>query len=447
MTIPEAYKNKYFFHFTHISNLEDILKGGLLSTNEKEQRKVKHLNVASRDIQCTRHEMQVECGYGGYVHDYVPFYFCSRTPMFLSIIKSRNFDQPFFIHFAVSIDNLNDAEFIFTNKAANRKFELPDFYECPSNLSKLNWQQIESRSWGVSDSSLKHQKMAEALHYKEFEISKIDYIVVWNDSYRVEVQRLFKMYGKKCPPIYFDGQYGYYHYYTDLNYSVNNSLVHGPVITKRTFENLVKSVIDNRKVVREEYLFDDIESCLQKIKADFCCIRELKGISNLPTNNFVHKDNVEEHTKRVVRELVTSEEYKSLSDQEKLVAEISAYMHDVGKGPKGRWTDGVQKVDDDHPRKSAKYIARFLVEDVDTISKNDIRQILLAVMYHDFMGDHLVSGRYLTELKGVLKSQSDLKVLYALCKADVLAIHAPWYTERTSEWENAYKTIEGFIND
>ncbi|ASG05489.1 DarT ssDNA thymidine ADP-ribosyltransferase family protein [Vibrio anguillarum] len=441
MSILDQYKDKYFFHFTHLDNLEDILVNGLLSTNEKKEQKIKHLNVASPDIQCTRHEMVVPCGPKGKVHDYVPFYFCSRTPMFLSIIKSRNYDQPYFITFAVSFDKLKSEKFIFTNKAANRRFEPPEFYDCPTHLDKLSWDIIESRSWGCVNDSVKHKKMAEALHYGEFNLSDIDYIIVWEESHKDYVKKAFDANGIKCPPICFDGKNNYYHYYYDLNCKENSSLVHGPIITRNTFENIVKRVNEKRKVVNNHYKFDDIEDALGAIRNDFSSIDELNGIVDLQTDNRVHNENVEAHTRRVVKNLIESSEYKKLDEREKLVVEFAAFLHDVGKGPKSRWPDGKQKVDDDHPRKSAKYIERILVEDIDCFPRKQVRQVVLLVMYHDFFGDHLVSKRFLREIIEVLKSESELNMLYALAKADVISIHAPWYTDRVLEWEMAYESI------
>ncbi|PVZ66698.1 DarT ssDNA thymidine ADP-ribosyltransferase family protein [Pelagibaculum spongiae] len=441
MTISEQYKGKYFFHFTHLENLEEILANGLLSTNEKEKKNIEHLNVASSDIQCTRHEMKVTCGPKGHVHDYVPFYFNPRTPMFLSLIKSRNYDQPYFIYFAVSINNLENEKFVFTDKAANRRYEPPTFYDCPSKLDELSWSCIESKAWSSPNEAEKHKKMAEALHFKKFELSDISYIIVWNEDCKEYVENSFKKSGIKCPPVFFDGENGYHHYYCDFNYDKNSSLVQGPEVTRSTFERIVKSINKARKTVDTPYQFDDIEEALCAIRKDFSCIKELKGIVDLPTDNRVHSENVEGHTRRVVKNLVESSEYENLDDQEKLVVEFAAYLHDVGKGPKSRWTNGKQKVDDDHPRKSALYIERVLAEEIDSISKKEIRQVVLLVMYHDFFGDHLTSGRFLKELNKVLKTESDLNMLYALAKADVMSIHSPWYTDRVLDWEKAHTKI------
>ncbi|MGE6289974.1 DarT ssDNA thymidine ADP-ribosyltransferase family protein [Aeromonas media] len=442
MPIQDQYKDKYFFHFTHLDNLKDILINGLLSTNEKKAKKIIHLDVASPDIQCTRNQMAVPCGPKGKVHDYVPFYFCSRTPMFLSIIKSRNYDQPYFISFAVSFNKLKNKKFIFTNKAANRRFDPPEFYDCPTHLDELSWSIIESRSWSCANDSIKHKKMAEALHYGSFHISDVDYIVVWNEWFKDHVEKAFNEQGIKCPPIHFDGHNNYYHYYYDLNSSErNSSLVHGPIITKETFEAIVDQVNNRREVVNNHYKFDDIEDALHAVREDFSNIDELDGIVNLQTDNKVHSENVEAHTRRVVKNLIESSEYKKLNEREKLVVEFAAFLHDVGKGPKSRWPYGKQKVDDDHPRKSGEYIERILVEDINCLPKKLVRQIVLLVMYHDFFGDHLVSGRLLSEMIDILESESELNMLYALAKADVISIHKPWYTDKVSEWETAYETI------
>ncbi len=451
MSISEKYKGKYFFHFTHLDNLESILSNGLLSTNEKKNRSIEHLDVASSDIQCTRHEMVVPCGPKGNIHDYVPFYFCPRTPMFLSIIKSRNYDQPFFITFAVSFDKLKDAKFIFTNKAANRKFEPPAFYECPNQLDNLNWSIINDKSWRAK--SEKHIKMAEALHYGNFDLSDVDYIVAWNINKKY-VQKKFEEYEVKCPPIHDDGHNGYFHYYYDLNLLYSPKipnilissrgqypLVFGPVLTRRVFHTTVNNIILLRRKNINHNKFHGIEEALCAIREDFSCIKELKDIIDLPTDNKVHKENVEKHTRRVVKNLVESSEYERLNEQEKLLVEFAAFLHDIGKGPKSRWPNGIQKVDDDHPRKSAMYIERILSQDILHISTEQIRQIILLVIYHDFFGDHLVSGRFLKEISAVLKTKSDLNMLYALAKADVTSIYEPWYSDRVSDWKKAYDEI------
>ena len=54
MKIPDKYKGKYFFHFTHIENLESIVGNGLLSTNKKNRLGLNHTDIAAIGIQHRR---------------------------------------------------------------------------------------------------------------------------------------------------------------------------------------------------------------------------------------------------------------------------------------------------------------------------------------------------------------------------------------------------------
>jgi hypothetical protein len=100
--------------------------------------------------------MAVTCGPRGKVHDYVTFYFCGRTPMLLSILKSGQFRESDFIFFAISMGRLNSNRFVFTNKAANRRFEPPTFYDATSNLTELNWPEILNKKWTPENNTLKY---------------------------------------------------------------------------------------------------------------------------------------------------------------------------------------------------------------------------------------------------------------------------------------------------
>lgn len=61
MNIPEEHKKRYVYHFTHLSNLESIIKNGLLCTNKKNKANILHKNIAAQSIQERRSEMDVKC--------------------------------------------------------------------------------------------------------------------------------------------------------------------------------------------------------------------------------------------------------------------------------------------------------------------------------------------------------------------------------------------------
>src|SRR6478672_2947833 len=93
MAIPPKYANKLAYHFTHIRNLPGMIRDGLLSPNEQLRLGKTHKSIAIEDIQNRRAKMVVPCGPGGVVHDYVPFYFCTRSSMLLSVVNAKNVDQ------------------------------------------------------------------------------------------------------------------------------------------------------------------------------------------------------------------------------------------------------------------------------------------------------------------------------------------------------------------
>lgn len=50
MNIPKEHRGRFFYHFTHIDNIESIVKNGLLATNVKKAMGIEHHNVANENI-------------------------------------------------------------------------------------------------------------------------------------------------------------------------------------------------------------------------------------------------------------------------------------------------------------------------------------------------------------------------------------------------------------
>jgi hypothetical protein len=115
MPIPVEYANRPLYHFTHIENLPGILKYGILSTNEMHHRGIAHKNVAYDNIQDRRSVMEVLCGCGGVVHDYVPLYFCKRSPMLYAILQRGIIDQKQIIYLEFPIQILEQYQSVFTD--------------------------------------------------------------------------------------------------------------------------------------------------------------------------------------------------------------------------------------------------------------------------------------------------------------------------------------------
>ncbi|MGO4294540.1 type II toxin-antitoxin system toxin DNA ADP-ribosyl transferase DarT [Chitinophaga sp. RAB17] len=433
--IPQEHLHRYFYHFTHIDNLSSIISNGLLSTNLKKEAGLNHVNVASYSIQERRSSMAVTCGPKGTVHDYVPFYFCSVNPMFLSLVNSKNVDQNDIIILAVPIEKLLADNVVFTDASANTS-EPPTFYSNPQDLASLNWPEIDSQKWGCANEIKRHQKMAEVLVHQAVPLDFFKSIIVYNEKTKKKVIDIFDQSGKSSPKIEYSpiGRHNFFFTKFMVHGQENSLLVTGPRVLREKYENIVKTLIDNReKREKKDYLFADIADCLAKLKADFCAIKELKGIYKLETENDVHSENVSDHTLNVVEQLKKTEYYNKCSDSDKNILEISAYLHDIGKGPAEKWAKGKQPAYPDHPADAAPMVARILNEDFKNLSNYEIRMICMLVIYHDLIGEIFGKNRDPVQLQNIINDEKDFDMLSTLNMADIAAINWMWHAKYKAE--------------
>ena len=428
--------NKYFYHFTHLDNLDSILKNGLLCTKVKEANNINHYDIANKTIQRRRSEMDVICDGEnfGKIHDFVPFYFSTRNTMQLSIINQKKVDQSELIFLGVKTDLINNQNFIFTDSSANTN-NAPKFYNKSADLANLNWDVINSSKWSFSDQE-RQQRMAEVL-IKDFNFDYVDHIIVFNKEIRDKVEKIFKNNEfSDHPKLEYSGYENKHFYFTKFFFPdrKNEDLVTGPKELKETFERLTDETINKRSNIKK-FNHKNIESLLYLINKKFDCIPELEGIFNLETINDMHSNTVSNHTIDVVQNLNKNDDYQQLDTRLKQILTLSAYLHDIGKGPKSKWKDEKQPVYNDHPYDSLIYTQRVLIEEIEDLNNEEIRLINLLVTYHDILGDLTRDHRNTTELRTVIKSQKELELLYILSQADVLALREDWYSNLCSKFE------------
>ena len=70
------------FHISHINNFDGIIdEMAILSKNRICSKSINYLNIAYDEIQNRRQTFRIPFHDAGTLHDYVPFYFNSRSPM------------------------------------------------------------------------------------------------------------------------------------------------------------------------------------------------------------------------------------------------------------------------------------------------------------------------------------------------------------------------------
>jgi ssDNA thymidine ADP-ribosyltransferase, DarT len=128
------YLEGYIYHMTHKDNLENILsRRAILSKNRVIHEYNDHRSIALNEVQSLRDRIYIldkEEGRYRQMHDYVPFYFITRTPM-LYVQKSRGI-QDDIVYLEVDRKILYQRGVIFTDgNASNQQLTA-------SGLEKVN---------------------------------------------------------------------------------------------------------------------------------------------------------------------------------------------------------------------------------------------------------------------------------------------------------------------
>lgn len=102
-------------HMTHISNLVEIAKGGLLSHNQMKNQNYFDLSDASVLL---GRERKIIPHTGQYLHDFVPIYFGWKTPMVMRH-QDKN-EEIIFLRFSLDILQTSGAIFSDGNARSHR---------------------------------------------------------------------------------------------------------------------------------------------------------------------------------------------------------------------------------------------------------------------------------------------------------------------------------------
>jgi len=172
---------KRIYHITHIDTLPAIIADGCLwSDYEIRKRDNPRVVIGYCTIKHRRLERyRVSCHPQTFVGQYVPFYFCSRSPM-LYVINKRNADldyrggQDRIVHLVsrigLAVDAAGDRPWAFSE--GNAGAEYAQFWNNMDQINDcVNWDAVTSQFW--TDPTVKERKQAEFLVYESFPWSSI----------------------------------------------------------------------------------------------------------------------------------------------------------------------------------------------------------------------------------------------------------------------------------
>jgi hypothetical protein len=193
-------KQTPIYHITHVENISAIMADGCLWSDRQLINKAGSRVVIGYDHIKQRRltELNVHCHAGTKVGDYVPFYFCPRSPMLYKISKrdgalTYQGGQEQIVHLASTVDNAVKA-------AGERPWAFSEgnagayYTQFSANLADLatfvDWTAVASKWWsGPSvDPAVMSKKMAEFLVHDYFPWSEFLAVGVLNAAIAAEVE-------------------------------------------------------------------------------------------------------------------------------------------------------------------------------------------------------------------------------------------------------------------
>lgn len=158
----------WIYHITHIDNLPSIVSAGLVCDAACAALSSVPRSIAYASLKQRRARKQVP-GLGGTLADYVPFYFCTRSPM-LAAIYSQNVasyadGQDPIVYLVSTVQKAIDGGSVWSFTDGHAIEAMTHFYHDVSDLGHIDWPLIMNWSWRnvPNDMDRKRRKQAEFL--------------------------------------------------------------------------------------------------------------------------------------------------------------------------------------------------------------------------------------------------------------------------------------------
>jgi hypothetical protein len=158
------------YHITHVDNLPALIaRGALLSDTLIRQHGLAPRNIAYGNIKARRAATAVTVAPHGVVSDYVPFYFCPRSPMLYAVhggqVPGYDGGQANVVHLVASAESLVASGLGCVHTEGHAAMQPIVFHPGCDGFPRLDWPLIRSGSWGNTpdDGDRKRRKQAEFL--------------------------------------------------------------------------------------------------------------------------------------------------------------------------------------------------------------------------------------------------------------------------------------------
>lgn len=197
------------YHITHISNLPTILTDKVLwCDGERVKRGLNTVNIAYEHLKQRRFTTPVPIGAKSVLADYVPFYFCNRSPMLCAIYKGGvtgcEEAQPNIIYLVSTAERVAKEglrPWCFSDGHGVDK--LTAFYGDLKELTNIDWELIADWHWNdtLADNDRVRKKQSEFLVHQSFPIEWVEKIAVYSEAQKESVESTLAQHSYKIPVV------------------------------------------------------------------------------------------------------------------------------------------------------------------------------------------------------------------------------------------------------
>jgi hypothetical protein len=156
------------YHITHVDHLASIIEcGGLYCDKDAEGKGVTSRSIAYQRIKERRARTRIPIAPGGFLCDYVPFYFAPRSPMLYANFRgfAGSDGQGSILHLVASAEAVRSAHLRFVFTDGHAVMSVTKFYSDLPRLDAIDWPVMLSTYWNdtLADPDRKRRRQAEFL--------------------------------------------------------------------------------------------------------------------------------------------------------------------------------------------------------------------------------------------------------------------------------------------
>jgi hypothetical protein len=183
----------YIYHITDVANLQSIIdEGSLLSDAEMRAQGKDVTEIGYASIKWRRlSSYAVDCCQGKFVGEFVPFYFCPRSPMLFTINKGNTGRPPgcqtTILHLVSTVSSAWALNQPWAVSDGNAGAAYTTFSNGADALENVAWDIVRSNAWSGDKM---HKKATEFLIERHFPVDKILGVGVYDAKIADQVEKI-----------------------------------------------------------------------------------------------------------------------------------------------------------------------------------------------------------------------------------------------------------------